>query len=145
MTTQPPPPNPPIAFQRPHWIEVASAALPLVVVSLVAACLAAPALLKTVLLLPPCAFLIRAVATFLSTSVTLHRGELELKSGIIQRATIGFPISRIESVEMRQSIIGRALNYGALIIRTVGGDSVATINLRAPEVIRKQIYWLFAF
>ncbi|MGO4801068.1 PH domain-containing protein [Pseudomonas sp. W22_MBD1_FP4] len=141
MTTHPPQNKSPIALLGPHWIEFVSSALPLMFVSLVAVCLTAPAFLKTVMLVLPCAFFIRGVATVFSTSVTLHQGEVELKSGILQRATISIPISRIESVGMRQSILGRTLDYGTLTIRTIGGDSVSTINLGSPEVFRKQIYF----
>lgn len=130
----------PLISQRPHWIDIVVAALFITMICIVALMLAAPALLIAAMLMPPIGLFLRSVAAFYSTSVTLHSAELKLNSGIMQRASFHIPITRIESVEVLQSIAGRALNYGTLVIRTVGGDSVTTINLRAPDVFSKEIY-----
>lgn len=140
MSNNPAPITPPIAAPQIHWIDVALALFPVAVAALVAVLCGASLLLTFVLLCAPLALLFQAISAYLSTSIILYKHGLELSSGVIWRATIDLPVSRIESVEMRQSLLARALGYGSLTIRSVGGGTVTTANIKAPEDLRKQIY-----
>jgi uncharacterized membrane protein YdbT with pleckstrin-like domain len=130
----------PIASPKLHWIEVAMTLVPVTVAALIALLTDASLLLSCILLCAPVGILVRTVVAYLSTSIILHKHGLVLSSGVFWRDTIDLPISRIESVEMRQSLLARWLDYGSLTIRSVGGGAVGTANIKAPEELRKQIY-----
>jgi len=44
-----------------------------------------------------------------------------IKTGVIKRDTLEMQLSKIESVQVKQGIIGRMLNYGTLVIKGTGG------------------------
>ncbi|WP_219096339.1 PH domain-containing protein [Pseudomonas sp. UMAB-40] len=140
MITPTAPIDQPIASPKLHWIEVATTFVPVTVAALIALLTNASLLLSCVLLCAPAGLFVRAVAAYLSTTIILHKHGLALSSGVLWRDTIDLPISRIESVEMRQSLLARWLDYGSLTIRSVGGGVVGTANIKAPEELRKQIY-----
>ncbi len=61
--------------------------------------------------------------------------------GILRRAVHSFPLGRIEAIDIRQSLTGRLLNYGAIEIHTAAErDGVATRRLvNRPEAWRAAI------
>jgi len=55
-----------------------------------------------------------------------------VKIGFIQRYTLEILLPRIESIQVAQSISGRMLDYGTIIINGVGGSRDAFRNMPAP-------------
>lgn len=55
-----------------------------------------------------------------------------VKIGFIQRYTFELLLPRIESIQVAQSILGRMLNYGTIIINGTGGGRDAFRNMPAP-------------
>ncbi len=55
-----------------------------------------------------------------------------VKIGFIQRATLEILLPRIESIQVIQSVTGRLLDYGTIIIAGTGGSRDAFRNMPTP-------------
>ena len=62
-----------------------------------------------------------------------------LKIGFIQSKTAEMFLNKIESVSVDQSITGRVLGYGTIVIRGTGGSLEPFARISAPLEFRKQI------
>jgi len=92
------------------------------------------------------ALLLLPVATLLSAAVTVKTSELVItdrrvliKVGFIQRRTFEMFISKIESVAVFQSMLGRLFNYGTVEIRGTGGSSESFPTIADPLKFRDAI------
>ena len=80
------------------------------------------------------AAIIRSSAEF---AVTNKR--VILKTGFIQSKTAEMFLNKIESVGVDQSISGRILGFGTIVIRGTGGSLEPFDNVSAPLEFRRQI------
>ena len=78
---------------------------------------------------------IKRVTTELA--VTDHR--VIFKRGIISRYTIEMARSKVESVDVVQSIAGRIFNYGTILVRGTGGSLEPFRNIEDPLRLRSTI------
>jgi uncharacterized membrane protein YdbT with pleckstrin-like domain len=62
-----------------------------------------------------------------------------IKMGIIARQTRELFFSKIESVDLRQGILARILNYGTIIIRGTGGTTQPCKFIRDPLQFRATV------
>lgn len=64
------------------------------------------------------------------------------KEGIIRRDVVFFPLERIQTVDVRQSVLGRLLNYGNVIVHTAATTHGTTARafINNPEEWRRQIF-----
>ena len=60
-----------------------------------------------------------------------------IKEGVIARRTLEMNLSKIETVNVDQSIIGRILNYGSITIIGTGGTHEVFHNIAHPMQFRK--------
>lgn len=60
------------------------------------------------------------------------------KSGLIQRKTFEMNLNRIESVNVEQSILGRILGYGDIVIIGTGGTKEEFKDIKQPITFRKK-------
>ena len=60
-----------------------------------------------------------------------------VKSGFLQRTSIEFPLSKVESIQLSQSLLGRMFNFGSIKINGVGGDSGNVYLLSNPLEFKK--------
>lgn len=61
------------------------------------------------------------------------------RAGIISVETEELKIARIESVEIKQSILGRILNYGSIWFSGTGTGKVLFPNIENPRQIKAQL------
>jgi PH (Pleckstrin Homology) domain-containing protein len=62
------------------------------------------------------------------------------KHGFLRRSTHELELNTIEEVNLRQSMLGRILNYGMLIVRGIGDvDDLIFRNVADPLAFRKEI------
>lgn len=61
------------------------------------------------------------------------------KWGLINRATIEQRLSKIDSIQIRQGIMGRVLNYGALEIRGSGTSDTPIRFVKDPVSFKREI------
>ena len=100
----------------------------------------APALVFVVFglisLVAVCKSLINLATT--EIAVTTHR--IVFKRGLIARDTIEINFNRIEGLDIKQTIIGRILNYGAVIVRGTGIGVQPMRDIAAPLELRKAAF-----
>ena len=60
-----------------------------------------------------------------------------VKKGLISHFTLEMNISRVETVNVRQSIFGRILGYGCIVIIGTGGTREAFHSIRNPLQFRR--------
>jgi len=61
------------------------------------------------------------------------------KSGIISRKTYDFGLKNIESIDVKQSILGRIFGYGDIVITGSGASNLIIPALKNPEEFKKQL------
>jgi hypothetical protein len=91
------------------------------------------------LLLLPLGILLSAAVTVKTSELVITDRRVLIKVGFIQRRTFEMFISKIESVGVFQSMMGRFLNYGTVEIRGTGGSSESFPTIAAPLQFRDAI------
>ncbi len=77
--------------------------------------------------------------TFHFSSLTIKQKQVILRTGMLVRQTIDIPIAKIESIDIRQSLVGSILQYGLLIITGTGGTRHRIDYLSRPLTCRRYI------
>ena len=70
-------------------------------------------------------------------AVTNHR--VIYKTGLLSRHTLEMNLSKVESVDVNQSILGRILGYGTIIVRGTGGSLEPMRRIADPLSFRSRI------
>ena len=73
------------------------------------------------------------------SSITIKRKQIFLRTGLLVRKTVDIPYSKIESIDIRQSILGSILGYGTLIITGTGGTRHMINYINKPLTCRRYI------
>ncbi len=133
---------------RLHWIvmiwpAVAGAVLALLAVGLLAVGVAGASGIMAIvgfLLFLGAVFLIaggivRRNATVIA--VTNHR--VLIKKGVVDRTTLELLLSRIESIGVNETPLGRMLGYGTVILRGTGGTPEQFDRIAKPLEFRREV------
>ena len=83
---------------------------------------------------------LRAVIDRRTTEIAVTNQRIIQKRGLIRRDTIELNVPKIESVDVRQSILGRLLNHGTVIVRGTGGSSNPLAYVSEPLKLRHAIF-----
>jgi uncharacterized membrane protein YdbT with pleckstrin-like domain len=62
-----------------------------------------------------------------------------LNHGLLTRHTLEMNMSKIEMVDVQQSLAGRIWGYGTVVIRGTGADIEPLVDIRSPLRIRNAI------
>lgn len=73
------------------------------------------------------------------SSLTIKNRQVILRTGFFVRETIDIPLNKIESIDIRQSLLGALLKYGNLVITGTGGTKQFINNIQAPLTCRRCI------
>jgi uncharacterized membrane protein YdbT with pleckstrin-like domain len=76
--------------------------------------------------------LLRGWVRRISTEIIVTNRRIILKTGLVGRQTIEMNLDKVESVLVRQGVMGRLLDFGTIIIRGVGAGLEPIANLAAP-------------
>ncbi|HKP04629.1 MAG TPA: PH domain-containing protein [Chthoniobacterales bacterium] len=95
--------------------------------------------LAWLLLLIPAVILLSATLTLKTSELVITDRRVLIKVGFIRRHTFEMFISKIESVAVFQSMLGRLFNYGTVEIRGTGGSSESFSTIAAPLPFRDAI------
>ena len=71
------------------------------------------------------------------SSLTIEKKRVIFRTGILVRKTTDIPYTKIESIDIRQSIIGSILHYGSLMITGTGGTRHFINFLARPLTCRR--------
>lgn len=75
-----------------------------------------------------------------TTEVVVTNARVIIKRGFIRRGTSELFLTRIEGVEVEQSLTGRMLGYGTLFIRGVGTEVAPLDNIVDPIKFRNEFF-----
>lgn len=82
-------------------------------------------------------FFILAFIRYLTTELAVTDKKVIAKFGFIQRDTVELLLSKAESVQVKQSILGRILNYGTIIVSGAGNPQAPIPGIARPIEFRK--------
>jgi hypothetical protein len=94
------------------------------------------------LLIIPTGILVSAAVTVRTSELVITDRRVLIKVGFIQRHTFEMFISKIESVGVFQSMLGRLFNYGTVEIRGTGGSAESFATIAAPLPFRDAIQFV---
>ncbi len=77
--------------------------------------------------------------TYQFSSLTIKKNQVILCTGVLVRKTLDIPLSKIESIDIRQSLLGSMLHYGSLVITGTGGSRQMVNYLSKPLTCRRYI------
>ena len=77
--------------------------------------------------------------TYQSSYLIIKPKQIILCTGIFVRQTLDLSLSKIESIDVRQSILGTVLHYGSLVITGTGGTRQYINYLNKPLTCRRYI------
>jgi uncharacterized membrane protein YdbT with pleckstrin-like domain len=92
-----------------------------------------------ILILIACILLIKVWIRKSSAEFAVTNKRVILKTGFIQKDAAEIFLAKIESVGVDQTILGRMLDYGSIIIRGTGGSQQPFPDLSRPLEFRRQI------
>ena len=90
-------------------------------------------------------FACAAVALFIAwfrrwtTEIAVTDRRIIYKRGFIRRHTIEMHLDKVESIDVDQSILGRIMNYGDILIRGVGVGIEPLKNIDSPIAFRNHV------
>lgn len=76
---------------------------------------------------------------FKCTKMLVYPSQVSLQAGWLVRNRTDIPVNKIESVDIRQSILGSLLGFGEIIITGSGGTRQKMVNVAAPLTCRRYI------
>lgn len=77
---------------------------------------------------------------FFTSEFAITNERVMVKYGLIFRTTFDLTIQKIEGYTANQSILGRFINYGTIILQGSGGTKNKIKNLAAPLIFRDALY-----
>jgi uncharacterized membrane protein YdbT with pleckstrin-like domain len=96
-----------------------------------------PAIFSLILIGIP--WLIAAILQKKTTEMAVTNKRVIIKTGIISRRTIEMNLSKIENIEVNQSLIGRIFGYGIITIIGTGGTHEPFNTVSQPLDFRKAV------
>jgi uncharacterized membrane protein YdbT with pleckstrin-like domain len=74
-----------------------------------------------------------------STEVAVSSKRLVIKTGFISRKSVEVLLSKVESIGVDESVFGRMLGYGSVIVRGTGGTYETFSRIANPNEFRRQV------
>jgi uncharacterized membrane protein YdbT with pleckstrin-like domain len=74
-----------------------------------------------------------------TTEIAVTSRRAIYKTGVIRRITSEISVDKIETVLVDQSILGRILNFGTIVIRGTGGGLEPVRNIGDPLTFRSKL------
>ena len=76
---------------------------------------------------------------WLSTEYAVTNMRVVMKRGLLQRETMETLILKVESVDVRQGVLGRMLDYGDVVLHGTGGTAELFSTIAAPLQFRRHV------
>jgi uncharacterized membrane protein YdbT with pleckstrin-like domain len=78
-----------------------------------------------------------AAIRYLTTELAITNKRVIAKFGLISRATIEINLQKIESIQVRQGILGRICNYGSIVVAGAGSPQAPVPGISDPMKFRR--------
>jgi len=82
---------------------------------------------------------VSAVVTYFSTEFAVTNRRIVAKTGFIRRHTLEMLLSKVESISVHQSLFGRMVKMGTVIVTGTGGTRESFYAIVDPITVRKKI------
>ena len=90
--------------------------------------------------------LVAAIATFAyglakrnATEMAVTNRRVLIKTGMASRRTLDLMLSRVESIGVEETFLGRMLGYGSVIVRGTGGTPEPFVMIAHPQEFRRNV------
>ena len=83
--------------------------------------------------------LIRGILTRNAVQMAVTNKRVIAKVGVVTRRTVDLLLSRVESVGVEESVLGRMLGYGTVVLRGTGGTPESFTKIARPLEFRTQV------
>ncbi|MDB5777540.1 MAG: hypothetical protein JWP38_3673 [Herbaspirillum sp.] len=97
------------------------------------------AAILVITVVPPIILIILAIINVATTELAVTNKKVIGKAGFIRRASIDMPLSKLESINIEQGIVGRIFGYGRVSIRGIGGNQVSIPFVKSPMDFRRVV------
>jgi uncharacterized membrane protein YdbT with pleckstrin-like domain len=74
-----------------------------------------------------------------STEMAVTSKRVMIKTGLLSRSTVEIVLTKVESVSVDQSLSGRMLDYGTIIVRGTGGTPEPFTKIANPLEFRRHL------
>lgn len=81
--------------------------------------------------------LLKSVIVRTTTEMAITTKRVIAKTGFVKRSTVELNHSKLESIAVEQSILGRVFGFGTLVINGTGGGKTHVPNIDAPLQFRR--------
>ena len=81
----------------------------------------------------------RAFVRRITTEIAVTDRRVLFKRGLLSRHTVEMNVSKIETVDVEQTLWGRLFNYGNVVIRGTGGTFEPLLGIESPLQLRNAI------
>tara|TARA_R110002126_G_scaffold10384_2_gene47288 strand:- start:1019 stop:1453 length:435 start_codon:yes stop_codon:yes gene_type:complete len=85
-------------------------------------------------------FLASAAITYYSTELAVTNKRVVAKVGFIWRKTVEMNIPKIESLQVKQGILGRLFNYGSVIVSGAGNPQAPIPGISNPVLFKNRYF-----
>ena len=74
-----------------------------------------------------------------ATEVAVSNQRVLLRTGLFSRRNIAVLLPRVESIGMEETLAGRILGYGTVVVKGTGGTYERFDRIREPNKFRSQV------
>jgi uncharacterized membrane protein YdbT with pleckstrin-like domain len=85
-------------------------------------------------------FLASAAIAYFTTELAITNKRVIAKFGLIRRDTVEMNISKVESIQVEQGIIGRIFNFGSILVAGAGDPKAPIPGISTPLEFRKMFF-----
>ncbi len=85
-----------------------------------------------------CTLWVAPLVEIFTSEFAITNKRIIIKVGFISRRTLEMNLQKIESINVNQSVLGRILGYGTIVVIGTGGTKERFANISNPLKFRKQ-------
>ncbi len=78
-------------------------------------------------------------AAYSFSILLIRKKSILIQTGLVARQSVNLPISKIETVEIRQSLFGALFDYGIVCLVGTGGTRTVLPNIAKPLTCRRHM------
>jgi uncharacterized membrane protein YdbT with pleckstrin-like domain len=74
-----------------------------------------------------------------ATIMAVTNRRVLIKTGMTSRRTLDLMLSKVESIGVAESFLGRMLGFGSVIVHGTGGTPESFVNIANPQQLRRSV------
>ncbi len=127
---------------RLHWKLLVGPLLFAIVTVLAIPLLVSQGIWHNLALIAPGAGLLAVLVAIIrrqSSDFAVTNKRVMMKVGVFSTRSVEILLSKIEALAVHQSLLGRILDYGDIVVTGTGGTEEAFSNIQAPMLLRRAV------